>query len=319
VNPVAAPADDPAHSKFMQLRPAASPLSAAVSAWITSTQLTLSYDADLDACWALTTTDGLPPGLVQRWRHNGLRLAILPRAQLPEFEKALPRLLNSRKLLAPGGPSFTTAWSGPAIREAREVFLALGDDASDEPHKLDRGRLQLVARFTPSKDAAPPTFELMPHHHRPRLSIQPRPPEEELLDGRLIEELALRGVVDADRLLIISLIKPAPPQPPSTPQQAQSPDSEASPPADPDAPRPPPPPEAGDAARGEPAQRDPTKPVVPPLPALPVLPPHLGAAMLAGLRLNRPVHSVVLIELRPAEPRPSTHASPGPAPSEPPR
>jgi hypothetical protein len=242
-------------------------------------RLTLPLDADTEAAWALTDPTPLNPTATEAWRDNGIHVALLKHDQLDRFLVELPGLnsnpptqwitLNAEPTPLPVSPVIT-----------RRTTLTITHPASQtETIQLTSGRLRLIAELIAisSKEAV---VEWTPQAHEPRVTVQPRQPQEKALDGRVIDSLALRTPLPPDHWVVMGLFTPAaaPPTPaatvqPPTTQPVMQPTT-TDPAMPPDSP--------------------PTTQPTLPKPA-PSLPDHLGKHMFTATRFGRPVQTILMI------------------------
>ena len=182
-------------------------------------RLTLPLDADTETAWNLTDPTPLSPTATEAWRDNGIRVTLLKHDQLDRFRDELPGLnsnsptqwitLNAEPTPLPVSPVIT-----------RPTTLTITHPAGQtETIQLTSGRLRLLAELIAiaSKEAV---VEWTPQAHEPRVTVQPRQPQEKALDGRVIDSLALRTALPPDHWVVMGLFTPVavPPTPAATVQ-----------------------------------------------------------------------------------------------------
>jgi hypothetical protein len=250
------------------------------------TRLDFAPDADMEAAWATTSRQGLAARQVAAWKRNGLRVGVLDAAQVKAFLAALPPSAGSqsRQIVSFGEP-VPLAYTAP-LSSPWKIKLSLGADLEQE-ESLAGGNLQFLCRFAPDGDGG--HVDIVPQHHRIKISLVPRSDPEKILDGRLFEQLKLHAKLGPDQLLVIGVqsekLEPLPPMPVLIP--LTQPAAVPAPPT--------PRPGAGNAAT-QPAPGGHSDEVKP---AFIIPQDRLGAGLLNGTRFNRPVQMVLIISVAP--------------------
>src|SRR5690606_13280277 len=203
----------------------------------------------------------------------------------------------------------------PRLVGSVTVDLTIPPSAVRE-EEVTGGRLQLLARLT-LDPAGRMVIDLIPHHHVPKLTLQPRTALEKELDGRMFNELALRAYIPQGAVLVVGLYRPWPkPEETAEPELPIAPVPPAEP-AKPGAPEPGVP--GGPAIPGVPGapvlgQRveaaQPTEAAPAPTIAPPPLYNNLGRAFFADLRGRQPVQTIMLATVEPLEPPAPSFAPP---------
>lgn len=176
----------------------------------------------LDKAWAVTVQDPIDPVMLELWRQNGMRVALLDPTQYGAFVEALPQGIGreAKRLILQSRP-IPLAVSARTTR-AREVELITGDDGPRD-ETIPAGTPQFLVSLQPAEDGRV-VASVTPHVHHRRVSVVPRSPLEALYDGRAFEELTLRSVLTDGRLLVIGLEEiPERPEPAPTTQPATQP------------------------------------------------------------------------------------------------
>jgi len=278
-------------------------------------RLDLLLEDSAAEAWNLVDEDTFPPLTRTVWHANGLRPGMLAGRDLDRFANALPGLIRvSRSQLAPGD-HHAVLLTAPKPPEPIIVDLTIPPRAVREV-PIRSGRIQLLARLealSPDGSAdAGVRVELTPHQYVPQITLTPRDPFEQRLDGRVFKELTLRADVPPSRMLVVGLYRP---EPPAAPEEDEQPDEpgEPAPAGDTRIAAAPPPPgeqaqpddadaEAPDRGTGddtndeEDAQEEAEQAGPPPLP------PNLGRALFTGRRMNRNVQTMLLISAEPGPP-----------------
>ncbi len=172
-------------------------------ALLQATRLDFPLKESTEVAWDHVDTRGLPPSAVEAWRTNGIRIGVLPHQRRDQFLDDLPAVRHTQhqqiilaEQLAP------IQVSPPPSRPTR---LKVTAPPMFEPvGRMISGRCQLLARVIdgPGHQAS---LELVPHHHKPRLTVQTRLPEEKALDGYLFVKLSIPITLPIDGVLVIGL------------------------------------------------------------------------------------------------------------------
>jgi len=266
-------------------------------------RIELPLDSETDAAWALVDETESFPALTRGvWRSNGVRIGLLHVRQREAFSDALPGVMHRARSQLVTAAQLAPVRVAPPQPGVTVVDLTIPPRAP----QLDRvrgGRIQLLGRLLdPATDGDPADtpaeliLHLIPHHHKPKVTVRPRTPAEKALDGRVYHELGVRVHVPADRVVVLGLWRP-----PVEPEETTSPPADpAAPPADTDPPAPDaasPEPGTGTGAATQPADGpdhlatpDDTPP--PPRP----IPHHLGRALFTGQRHHRAMQIILIID-----------------------
>lgn len=270
----------------------------------------LPLDVPTDAAWSFVDEGAFPALTRGAWNANGLRIGLLQSRNVDKFVKALPPAIGLSRQQLFGGEHPTPVIRTPRLRGDATIDLTVPPMAVHEI-AVTGGRLQLLARLV-YDDRSTLVLDLVPHHHVPKLTLEPRSALEKELDGRIFEELALRTEIPQNAMLVVGLYRPWPQPDPNQPQEQVVPEGgqlavdgnrlqlggapavEGSPdtggPMD-------------EAAIGNPAL-DPRREEMAPDPAAvepPPLPNHLGRALFAAQRFNRPLQMLMLITIEPLD------------------
>ena len=188
------------------------PKSADTSRGIASFQkIDLPLDQSVDEAWALVNEGAFPELTRGVWNANGLRVGLLARSDVNEFVRKLPPAqgLNRSQLLGSEHP--TPILRTPRLTGQARIDLTVPPMSVREV-EVSGGRLQLLARLV-HDDRRILVLDLLPHHHVPRLTLEPRSPLEKQLDGRIFNELGLRVEIPSTHMLVVGLYRPWPGSP----------------------------------------------------------------------------------------------------------
>lgn len=267
-----------------------------------------------DAAWSLINESIVPPLTRGAWRGNGLRLGMLRRDQLADYELAMPPLIAFGRTVV--SESNTPV---PIIETGRlrgDLLFEIDLTRPPKPLKVEDiaggkgSTLRLLARIEIAEDGQR-TLILTPHHYIPSpLNLTPRDPLKRDLDGRIFDELSVRLTLDEEQIAVVGLYWPWPeednapantqtPTPTVVPEPIET--EPALPPADADDPAAPPAhitrPGIGQKTKpddkGDRVKADPT----PPQRLAPPLPVSFGSTLFTGTRIRKPARAVLLITI----------------------
>lgn len=247
-------------------------------------RLTLPLDADTETAWALTNPALPDPTATETWRDNGIRVALLKRKHLDRFQRELPALTrNAPTQWITLNALPTPLPVSPTINHTTIITIT---HPAQPPRtiRLTSGRLRFLTRVTDITQKEP-VLEWTPQLYKPRVTVQPRQPQEKNLDGLVFSSLTLLTPARPNQLVVIGLHAP------SSPNPNEIPDTQ--------------PPNPGDAAQipdTQPASDAPIKPPTtqPTPPNLPTAQPNnLGRHMFIATRFGRPVQTILLIAVTP--------------------
>lgn len=168
------------------------------------------------------------------WQANGIRVAVLPLEDWPDFYAKLPEALSVRqtRLLASDDP--VAVVTSPRLVRPIRIDLTVPPMRPREAWAR-RGRLRLLAEVAAPRDAgtvagsadasAQRRVSLIPHHLLPQQVVLPDTMRSDRMPGVVFDRLALRMELSADTLLILALDRPWDRQPPVAPDSPESPDS----------------------------------------------------------------------------------------------
>lgn len=266
----------------------------------------LSLHESPDAAWALVDETAIPALTRGVWNANGLRIGLLPRAKVDAFVRRLPPAQGISRAQLLGSELPSPILQTPRLTGYATIDLTIPPMAVNEI-EITGGRLQLLGRLTRDRHGTL-VLDLLPHHHVPKVTLQPRSPLEKQLDGHIFDQLTLRVEIPPTQMLVVGLYRPwptstdAPPSPetpvqgePLAPQAAEGPMPASPAPSD-EAPA-----ESGLRADESGRVLIPESPesVAPAAGQPPALPNHLGRAFFTTTRLRRELQTIMLVTIAP--------------------
>lgn len=268
-----------------------------IAATLYTAQLDVPLNESTAPAWALTDEHGLDPAMIDAWRANGLRIGLLKATHYEQFVQALPPghpPRNRQTTLTENPVACTTA---PKHKDSPNIRITMPPAQRPSTLRVGPGRFQFLAQLEQGPNGGA-KLRLIPHHHHPQPTIQPRLPQDKVQDGLVFHRLALSASIDSESWLVIGL---------DTPDTPGSPDSRQKPPLDEsDMDTPTTDPTAGE----EPATTPPTTQPSAPKAINYALPNHLGRALLTASRFNKPIQIVLVVAVMGASGDPSSHQDP---------
>jgi hypothetical protein len=141
--------------------------------------------------------------LLRALHENGFGIAEVDRRHLAMLRANLPDPLGIRQQQIAGASRWVPITLVNRITAPQAVqFVAR--DGSTQHMRIGRGQYQLLLRCARDEQGkAPVMLEGLPHHFEPRITLLPRPLEEQMLDGRSFESLRLNCPLEQDRVLLL--------------------------------------------------------------------------------------------------------------------
>lgn len=171
-------------------------------------QFELAFDAPLTSVWAQVDETAIDAQTRALWEANGLRVGVVERSALGELFQQMPTVLSSgrRRVITDDYPTPLRASSRlvEPVRVALEAASKPVSESTEHAESAEGGRMRLLARARP-RGYAGVAMVVAPQHHQPRLTLEPRDPRADVLDGRIYEKLALRTTLGANDVLVIGL------------------------------------------------------------------------------------------------------------------
>jgi hypothetical protein len=195
----------------------------------------LPLESSLEEAFSYTEPAPLPRLSLGVWQANGIRVAVLPLADWPDFYAKLPEALSVRqtRLLASDDP--VAVVTSPRLVRPIRIDLTVPPMRPREAWAR-RGRLRLLAEVAAPRDAGTVAgsadasaqrrrISLIPHHLLPQQVVLPDTMRSDRMPGVVFDRLALRMELSAETLLILALDRPWDREAPVAPDSPESPDS----------------------------------------------------------------------------------------------
>ena len=281
----------------------------------------LPLDAPIEAAWEDVDVDAIDPTIRDAWLRNGIHIGVLNADAIDAFIQHVPPALATRNsLVLTDRPDPIALYRSPPLEKRIWVDLTI-PPLSPTRTVLRNGHAQLLGRIvreeplataleaeaddSSSADRANEEFdlELQLHHHLEKPTLQPRLPQEKLLDGRIFHELTINLRLRPDQRIVVGLHRvPAAEETPPEEAAEQQPDTDRI--TDADAvdktPAAPAEEEAADAADDvDQSETDDSRETMPSKPRYEPLPSHFGRQLLTGRRLGRNVQVLLIITFDP--------------------
>lgn len=207
----------------------------------------LPLEASLNQAWQFVDEGIIQPRQRELWNVNGLRIGMLDRNIFTQFRESLPDRAGGRRIEIDQADAPRPIHISDRLQKRVTIQLSPPNEATDT-YDSALGRMQMLARVDYQPLAGTPlSFELLPHHNIPgrrldnvtasetngnrQFDVQPRTANERALDGRFLEQLALRLVPSEDRFLVIGLNQPWPEQRQMRVEEMEAAALQAAPPA----------------------------------------------------------------------------------------
>lgn len=209
----ATPPPDEPPPKLHQIRSAPptftpGPEAAAPRAVARIQRLDLPLNVPTGDAWALVNEAAFGAITGGVWNANGLRIGLMSHGQSDKFAEALPRPIATGQ-----SRLFSSNHPMPIHRAARirgPILVNRTVPPMAALRTLVRsGRLQLLGRLVRGRRNGI-LFDLIPHHHVPKLTLTPRDSLEKELDGRTFDELRVQVELVPNQILVIGLYRPWP-------------------------------------------------------------------------------------------------------------
>jgi hypothetical protein len=165
----------------------------------------LSLDSDLEKSWKMISTKELSKTQVAAWKANGMRVGVLNPRQTNAFIRQLP-ISEGRRLQRFSG---TQQYEPVELIKGKAGITSAGKINFYWPNKppqeiqMRKGRWQFLARC--QRHGPNVYLELMPHHHRRKISLKPRTQYEMDLDGTMFTQLTIRASLQPSQYLVVVL------------------------------------------------------------------------------------------------------------------
>ena len=183
-------------------------------------------DADLSRMRAMLETTGLSSDEIAVWQEHGLHAGTLTTGRVQEMFLQLPPWIDGRQSREIAGDAPVPVVPSLPLGK-HNITLPLprtqtNGDAAVQQVTLEGGRVQFLLKVR-RVEAGKFLLELVPHHNRPAMSIEPRLRSQRALEGSSYPSLRLLSAMSDDRVLVVMLHEPMPS--PSQPEAAQAADA----------------------------------------------------------------------------------------------
>lgn len=167
----------------------------------------------LDGAWAFVQTLHNSPA-VTRWNDNGMRVGVLPAADVGRFISAIPNPLRVERqaIIAPDGREVALSVA-PPLKNNTMIQWSKGRTEQQNitwPMELRRGKPQFLLCVTSAGAGMPQSsrLTLTPHLFYSVPTLVPQTSEEYTRSGRVFEELSLDVILDSGQVLVIAVTSP---------------------------------------------------------------------------------------------------------------
>jgi hypothetical protein len=171
--------------------------------WIVITKIEVPIDADLSTTFdSTTTTQPIDPEMLEFWRVNGFKLAVLPKENVEAFSKSLPvRYASDAHMGITVSDKLCPYAVAPGITAPTPVEVVL--PTFQGSGTVPVGRFQLLMRASKVTEEGG-ELEVIPHLYFPKESAFPKTPEEQNLDGTIFREMDFKTHIQAGDYLLIA-------------------------------------------------------------------------------------------------------------------
>lgn len=213
-------------------------------------RMVLPLNEPMNQAWALVDESVLPDPKKKVVNHNGIRIGVLPIAQLNAFDDAIARRAVTTRMQAVGSRRMESLVRRPMKSQRAVVELSMPPDIP-QSYSMAGGGVQVLHQAI-SNPAGEVSLRLLPHHHLIEPTVRVRSHLDTQYDGRMFHELMMTLTPRPDELIVMGLYWPwdemwvtvdpdaesQTPQPdPNTPkQESQPPANPFNPPNSPSAP-----------------------------------------------------------------------------------